>query len=61
MGLELFSLKGRMALVIGSSQRIDKAVARGMIARQRGKIINICSVQSETARIGLEPRPGRTR
>ena len=32
-----------------------KAVARHMISRGRGKIINICSVQSELARPGIAP------
>ena len=32
-----------------------QAVARRMIARRRGKIINICSVQSELARPGTAP------
>merc|ERR1711879_484287 len=32
-----------------------KAVAQGMITRGRGKIINICSVQSELAREGIAP------
>lgn len=34
---------------------VGKAVARHMIARQRGKIINICSVQSELGRPGIAP------
>ena len=34
---------------------VSKAVARGMIARGRGKIINICSVQSELGRPGIAP------
>ncbi len=32
-----------------------QAVARHMIARRRGKIINICSVQSELGRPGIAP------
>ena len=32
-----------------------QAVARHMIARKRGKIINICSVQSELGRPGIAP------
>jgi gluconate 5-dehydrogenase len=32
---------------------VGRAVARGMIERGRGKIINICSVQSELARPGI--------
>lgn len=34
---------------------VSKAVAQHMIARQRGKIINICSVQSELGRPGIAP------
>ena len=34
---------------------VGKAVARHMIQRQRGKIINICSVQSELGRPGIAP------
>lgn len=34
---------------------VAQAVARGMIARGRGKIINLCSVQSELARPGIAP------
>ena len=34
---------------------VGKAVARKMIARKRGKIINICSVQSELGRPGIAP------
>ena len=34
---------------------VAQSVARGMIARKRGKIINICSVQSELARPGIAP------
>ncbi|RYX90238.1 MAG: SDR family oxidoreductase [Comamonadaceae bacterium] len=34
---------------------VGQAVAHGMIARGRGKIINICSVQSETGRPGIAP------
>jgi gluconate 5-dehydrogenase len=34
---------------------VSKAVARGMIARQSGKIINICSVQSELGRPTISP------
>ena len=34
---------------------VGQAVARHMIARGRGKIINICSVQSELARPGIAP------
>jgi gluconate 5-dehydrogenase len=34
---------------------VGQAVARHMIPRGRGKIINICSVQSELARAGIAP------
>ncbi|MGH8035267.1 MAG: SDR family oxidoreductase, partial [Lysobacterales bacterium] len=34
---------------------VGQAVARKMIARQRGKIINICSVQSELGRPNIAP------
>lgn len=34
---------------------VGQAVARKMITRQRGKIINICSVQSELGRPGIAP------
>jgi gluconate 5-dehydrogenase len=34
---------------------VSKAVARGMIARKRGRIINIASVQSELARPNIAP------
>ncbi|MEJ8810883.1 SDR family NAD(P)-dependent oxidoreductase, partial [Variovorax ureilyticus] len=34
---------------------VGKAVARHMIGRQQGKIINICSVQSELGRPGIAP------
>jgi gluconate 5-dehydrogenase len=34
---------------------VAQAVARGMIARRQGKIINICSVQSELGRPSIAP------
>ncbi|QIL80089.1 glucose 1-dehydrogenase [Diaphorobacter sp. HDW4A] len=34
---------------------VSKAVAKHMIKRRRGKIINICSVQSELGRPGIAP------
>lgn len=34
---------------------MGQAVAKGMIARKEGKIINIASVQSELARPGIAP------
>lgn len=36
---------------------VSQAVARHMIGRGRGKIINICSVQSELARPTIAPSP----
>lgn len=35
--------------------RVSQAVVQGMIARQSGKIINICSVQSELGRPTISP------
>jgi gluconate 5-dehydrogenase len=32
-----------------------RAVARGMVPRGRGKIVNVCSVQAELARPGIAP------
>lgn len=40
---------------IESAFLTGKAVARGMIARKAGKIINICSVQSELGRPSIAP------
>ncbi|WP_163264764.1 SDR family oxidoreductase [Chelativorans alearense] len=40
---------------VTSAYFVGKAVARGMIARGAGKIINIASVQSELARPGIAP------
>ncbi|GLS18080.1 gluconate 5-dehydrogenase [Labrys miyagiensis] len=40
---------------IDSAFLMGQAVARRMIPRGRGKIINICSVQSELARPGIAP------
>lgn len=40
---------------ISSVFYVGQAVARGMIARRQGKIINIASVQSELARPGIAP------
>src|SRR2546430_1420491 len=47
---EMFSLRGRRALVTGSAQGLGLRLARGMIARGRGKIINLCSLMSEATR-----------
>jgi gluconate 5-dehydrogenase len=40
---------------VDSVYHVGQAVARHMIARGRGKIINICSVQSELGRPGIAP------
>ncbi len=40
---------------IDSAFLVGQAVARHMIGRKRGKIINICSVQSELGRPGIAP------
>jgi gluconate 5-dehydrogenase len=44
-----------MRVNVESAFLVGKAVARGMIARQHGKIINICSVQSELGRPSIAP------
>ena len=44
-----------MATNLDSVYYVSKAVARHMIARRRGKIINIGSVQCELARPGIAP------
>ncbi len=44
-----------MATNLNSVFFVGQAVAKQMIARGRGKIINICSVQSELARPGIAP------
>ena len=44
-----------LATNISSAFYVGQAVARYMIARGRGKIINIASVQSELARPGIAP------
>ena len=35
--------------------KVTRAVAKHMVERQRGKIINICSIQSELGRPGIAP------
>jgi gluconate 5-dehydrogenase len=40
---------------LGSVFFVSQAAARHMIARRRGKIINVCSVQSELGRPGIAP------
>ena len=44
-----------MRVNVESAFIVGKAVAKGMIARKQGKIINICSVQSELARPSIAP------
>jgi gluconate 5-dehydrogenase len=46
---ELFQVNVESAFLVG------KAVARHMIARKAGKIVNICSVQSELGRPSIAP------
>lgn len=46
---ELMQVNVESAFIVG------KAVAQGMIARKAGKIINICSVQSELGRPSIAP------
>ena len=46
---ELFQVNVESAFLVG------KAVARHMIARKTGKIVNICSVQSELGRPSIAP------
>ena len=44
-----------MSTNLNSVFNVGQAVARHMIARGRGKIVNICSVQSALARPGIAP------
>ncbi len=44
-----------MRVNVESAFIVGKAVAKNMIARKSGKIINICSVQSELARPSIAP------
>jgi gluconate 5-dehydrogenase len=44
-----------LAVNVSSAFYVGQAVARSMIARGRGKIVNIGSVQSELARPGIAP------
>jgi len=44
-----------MRVNVESAFIVGKAVAKGMIARKQGKIINICSVQSELGRPTIAP------
>jgi len=47
--------RGLMAANLDSVFLVGQAVARAMIPRGRGRIINICSVQSELARPNIAP------
>ena len=47
--------KTLLATNLDSVFYVSKAVVQHMIRRSRGKIINICSVQSETGRPGIAP------
>lgn len=47
--------KTLMSTNLDSVFYVSKAVAQHMIARRRGKIINVCSVQSEAGRPGIAP------
>lgn len=40
---------------LSSAFLVSRAVARGMVERRRGKIINVCSLQAELARPGIAP------
>jgi gluconate 5-dehydrogenase len=40
---------------LSSVFRVGREVARGMVPRRRGKIINICSLQSELGRYSIAP------
>ena len=44
-----------LAINLSSVFIVGQAVARHMIPRRRGRIINVCSVQSEMARPGIAP------
>lgn len=44
-----------MRVNVESAFLVGKAVARGMIARRAGKVVNICSVQSELGRPSIAP------
>ncbi len=47
--------RGLMAANLDSVFLVGQAVARAMIPRGRGRIINVCSVQSELARPNIAP------
>ena len=40
---------------VTSAFLVGREVARGMVTRGRGKIVNVCSIQSELARPGIAP------
>jgi gluconate 5-dehydrogenase len=44
-----------IATNLTSAFYVGRAVAQGMIARKRGKIINVCSVNAESARYSIAP------
>jgi gluconate 5-dehydrogenase len=44
-----------LATNLTSAFFVARAVAQGMIARKRGKIVNICSVNAESARYSIAP------
>lgn len=44
-----------LATNLTSAFLVSREVARRMVPRQRGKIVNVCSVQSELARPGIAP------
>jgi gluconate 5-dehydrogenase len=44
-----------MATNLTGAFKVGRAVARHMIGRQRGKIINVCSINSELARYSIAP------
>lgn len=44
-----------VATNVGGAFKVGRAVARRMIPRKRGKIINICSINSELARYSIAP------
>lgn len=56
--LESFALEDWLHLLdtnLTSAFLVGQAVARGMIERGHGKIVNVCSLQSEIARPGIAP------
>ena len=44
-----------VATNLGGAFRVGRAVARRMIPRGRGKIVNVCSINSELARASIAP------